>query len=115
MEQGMIRPPKGLFHLRWALGRPGRPPSTVPQVSSGQDGAANLSAAPSLLPGEDVVIYAVALPNLPAGQRRAAATFAVEDLIAQPLDQVRVVMGPQFPEGSGKWLVAASSSGLAEL
>ena len=63
-------------------------------------------AQPYLLNGEDVVIHAIALPNLPPGQRRAAAAFAAEEFIAQPLDQVRVVLGPQYPEGSGKWLVA---------
>lgn len=64
------------------------------------------SGQPFFLPAADVVIHAIALPNLPPGQRRAAASFAVEELIAQPLDQVRVVLGPEFPEKSGKWLVA---------
>ena len=81
----------------------------VPTADPAQPQAKNPSQAlaqPFLLPAEDVVIHAITLPNLPPGQRRAAAAFAVEDFIAQPLDQVRVILGPQYPEGSGKWLVA---------
>ena len=76
------------------------------QAQARPNSAAQNLSRPFLLPAEDVVIHAIALPNLPPGQRRAAAAFAVEDFIAQPLDQVRVVLGPQYPEGSGKWLVA---------
>ena len=76
------------------------------QAKSGPVSRAQSLVLPYLLPAEDVVIHAIALPNLPPGQRRAAAAFAVEDFIAQPLDQVRVVLGPHYPEGSGKWLVA---------
>ena len=76
--------------------------------------SSSILAQPFLLSGEDVVIHAITLPNLPPGQRRAAAAFAVEDLVAQPLDQVRVVLGPQYPEGSGNWLVAVVERALLE-
>jgi len=72
--------------------------------------AAQNPSAPYLLSGEDVVMYAVDLPNLNATQRRAAAAFAVEEVLAQPLHRVRVVLGPQYPATSGKWLVAVVDS-----
>lgn len=58
----------------------------------------------SLVPGEDVLLLAVDLPVMTASQRRASLGFAIEDRIAQPLDEVQVVPGPQMP--SGQWLVA---------
>jgi len=59
------------------------------------------------LGGEDVLLLAVAMPSMPAAQRRAAVAFAVEDRIAQPLDEVHVVLGPSL--GGGRWLVAVVS------
>jgi general secretion pathway protein L len=82
--------------------RPIRVASETPQAQA----ATPSLAAPFFLQAEDAVLHALALPNLPPSQRRTAAIFAVEDQIAQPLEQVRVVLGPQFPEGSGTWLVA---------
>ena len=58
----------------------------------------------TLVPSEDVLLLAVDLPAMPAQQRRAAVGFAVEDQIAQPLDEVQVVLGPQL--SPGLWLVA---------
>ena len=55
---------------------------------------------------EQVLLLAVALPVMAAAQRRAAVGFAVEDRIAQPLDEVQVVLGPQV--SSGVWLVAVT-------
>lgn len=79
---------------------------TGTQATATTRSAAKSPSAPYLLSGEDVVLYAVDLPNLTSAQRRAAAAFAVEELIAQPLHRVRVVLGPQYPATSGKWLVA---------
>ena len=58
----------------------------------------------TFLPSEDVLLLSVALPAMSASQRRAAIGFAVEDDLAQPLDQVHVVLGPQM--ANGRWLVA---------
>ena len=61
----------------------------------------------SLVPTEQVLLLAVDLPVMPAAQRRAAVGFAVEDRIAQGLDEVRVVLGPQMSPGI--WLVAVTA------
>ena len=58
----------------------------------------------ALVPGADVLLLAVELPVMPASQRRAAVGYAVEDQIAQPLDEVQVVLGPQLSQTL--WLVA---------
>lgn len=55
---------------------------------------------------ESVLLLCVALPEMSAAQRRAACAYAVEDRIAQPLDQVHVVAGPPVPGRPGHWLVA---------
>ena len=68
-----------------------------------------ISLNPLILPGEDVVLMSVTLPALAPAPRRAAAAFAVEDRLAQPLEDVRVVLGSQLPAGSGQWLVAVVS------
>lgn len=68
----------------------------------------------SLVPSEDVLLLAVDLPAMPASQRRASVGFAVEDRIAQSLDDVQVVLGPQV--SPGLWLVAVvAKSSLANL
>jgi general secretion pathway protein L len=59
----------------------------------------------SYVPTEDVLLLCIALPPMTAAQRRASIGFAVEDRIAQPLDQVHVVPGPEGPL-PGTWLVA---------
>lgn len=61
----------------------------------------------TLIPTENVLLLTVDLPSMPAAQRRAAIGFAVEDRIAQPLDQVQVVVGPQM--AAGTWLVAVTA------
>ena len=97
MTGGMIVGSARLLRSRRGVAAPG-------QTDAGS--RVQALAQPYLLDGEDVVIHAITLPNLPPGQRRAAASFAVEDVIAQPLDQVRVILGPQYPDASGTWLVA---------
>ena len=56
----------------------------------------------------------VSLPKMAAAQRRAAVAFAIEDLIAQPLDQVHVVLGPESSSAgnAGSWLVAVVSNAV---
>ena len=56
-----------------------------------------------LVPTEQVLLLAVALPQMPTAQRRVAVAFAVEDQIARALDDVHVVLGPQVGTA---WLVA---------
>lgn len=63
----------------------------------------------ALVPSEDVLLLAVDLPAMPASQRRAAVGFAVEDQIAQTLDEVQVVLGPQLPQGPCMVAVIARS------
>ena len=58
------------------------------------------------VPAEHVLLLAVDLPAMPAAQRRAAVGFAVEDRIAQSLDEVQVALGPQL--AAGVWLVAVT-------
>ena len=61
------------------------------------DGSADMLQAPpgvAWVPTEQVLLLSAVLPPLSAGQRRAAVGFAVEDRIAQPLEQVAVVLGP---------------------
>lgn len=62
------------------------------------------------LPGEDVLLLSVALPAMSLAQRRAAIGFAIEDNLAQPLDQVHVALGPRMVSGS--WLVGVISRDL---
>ncbi|MEO8241423.1 MAG: type II secretion system protein GspL [bacterium] len=49
---------------------------------------------------EAVTILRVTLPPLPAAQRRAAALYAAEPFIAQPLEEVQVILGPKV-QGEG--------------
>ena len=63
------------------------------------------------MPGEEVFLLTVALPAMTAAQRRATVAYAIEDRIAQPLDLVHGVLGPQVPgsQDPGLWLVAVVS------
>ena len=63
---------------------------------------------------EHVLLMKVSLPKMAAAQRRAAVAFAIEDLIAQPLDQVHVVLGPESSSAgnAGSWLVAVVSNAV---
>ncbi len=65
-----------------------------------------------LVPSEQVLLLAVPMPGMSASQRRAAAGFAVEGMIARPLDDVRVVLGPVLP-GGRTWLVAVIAADTA--
>lgn len=97
-----------MVRQRWPVKRP-----KVPALSRQAPAALTQPLAiPFFLPPEAVLVHAIPLPDLPPAARRAAAGFAVEDLIAQPLEQVRVVLGPQYPEKSGTWLVAVVDQGV---
>ena len=65
------------------------------------------------LPGEHALLLRVPLPLATHRQRQAAIGFAVEDLIAEPLDAVHVAIGP--PLGPGDYLaVIVRHSVMAE-
>ncbi len=68
------------------------------------------------LPGEGVLLLAVAMPDMSHAQRRAAVGFAVEDRIARPLDDVHVILGPALADtGDGRhWLVAVIARDVLE-
>jgi general secretion pathway protein L len=54
------------------------------------------------LPGELALMLRVPLPLPSHRQRQAAVVYAVEDLIAEPLDAAHVVLGPEL--GAGEYL-----------
>ena len=57
-----------------------------------------------LVPSEHVLLLAVDLPPIAnVMKRRQAAPFAVEDRIAQPLDEVHVAVGDEV--APGRWLI----------
>lgn len=57
-----------------------------------------------LVPSEHVLLLAVDLPPIAnAAKRRQAAPFAVEDRIAQPLEEVHVALGDELKPG--RWLI----------
>lgn len=51
-----------------------------------------------LVPNEDILVVVTDLPFASRRQREAAAPFAVEGLIGQPLDEVHVAVGIQMTE-----------------
>lgn len=61
------------------------------------------------IPTEDVLMLTVPLPVMSVAQRRLSVAYAVEDRIAQPLDEVHVVLGPEIAAAKGTWLVAVIS------
>lgn len=67
------------------------------------------SAQVRLVPAEHVSLFLVELPLRSKAQRLAAAGFAVEDLLASPLDETHIAVGPRF--GRDRYLVAAVAHG----
>ena len=76
-----------------------------------------------LVPTEDVLLLAVDLPLASAAARRAAAPFAVEDRIADPLDAVHIVVGDALAPATYlvavvrhavmvRWVAAIAAAGL---
>lgn len=58
-----------------------------------------------VLPADGCILLSVPLPKLPPSQRRKAARYAVEDQLVEDLEIEQVAVGPEFPVGSGRWLV----------
>lgn len=52
-----------------------------------------------LAPSEDILLTTVDLPMASRRQRAAAVGFAVEDVVAESLDDVHVVLGPEITRG----------------
>ena len=69
--------------------------------------AANLGADAIAWPTEDALLVRIALPLASHRQRKAAVGFAVEDLIAEPLESTHVVLGPEL--APGEFLAIATS------
>lgn len=57
------------------------------------------------VPSEDVIILALTLPQVPQAQRAAAALFAAEPYLSQPIEEMQLVLGPQTGTGrNAPWL-----------
>ena len=67
-----------------------------------------LPAGVAHIASEAVLLLRVSLPKLPRAQWRSAVAYAVEDRIAQPLEAVAVVLGPDLGgrDAPGSFLVA---------
>ena len=70
-----------------------------PHLSVVETVAVGLGADALALPSEDALLVRVALPLASHRQRQAAVGFAVEDLIAEPLEGSHVVLGPELAPG----------------
>ena len=66
---------------------------------SGTGAAPPAPAGVRWIASEDVLLITTALPAMPAAQRRSAVAFAVEDRIAEALEQVHVILGPAERDG----------------
>lgn len=64
------------------------------------------------LPCEHVLLARVKLPSVPRRQLEAAVRLAIRDLIAEPLDRVHIVPGPDL--GQGDFLVAVVRHAVME-
>lgn len=64
------------------------------------------------LPTEEVMLVRVLLPLATHRQRQAAVSYAVEDLIAEPLEAVHVALGPEL--APGEYLVAVLAQAKME-
>ncbi|MEQ8798881.1 MAG: type II secretion system protein GspL [Salinisphaeraceae bacterium] len=72
---------------------------------------ADLPADVSLIlvvPGEDVLLSSVDIPPVrQATRRRQAVRFALEDRLAQPIDELHIAIGPRTPGGEFPAAIAA--------
>jgi general secretion pathway protein L len=67
------------------------------------------------VPSDNLLILGLALPKLAPYQRNAAALFAAEHLLAQPVEEMSVVVGPQISaDPTGPWLVVIMASKVFE-
>lgn len=78
---------------------PGHGPMALPGVNDGTVGKDAIT-----IPCEHVLLARVKLPSVPRRDRQAALRSAVEDLLAEPLDQVHIAAGPEL--GQDERLVA---------
>jgi len=104
-------PPDPARAAPWALvdgnGRP---------LASGVDPPQRWPAADhrvAVVAADAVRVVALKLPPLPASRVAAAATFALEDRLATPLDDAVVAVGPQRDDGCVVAVVAARVLALA--
>lgn len=67
-----------------------------------------------ILPATGSILLSVALPKLPPSQRRNAARYAVEDQLVEDVEIEQVCVGPEFPLGSGRWLVLVLPKGRVQ-
>lgn len=58
------------------------------------------------MPGELVLVLRVPLPLASQRQRQAAVPFAIEDLVAEPIEALHVALGPEI--GPGEYLVGVA-------
>lgn len=79
-------------------------PAARSPISLVQAPEAGLGPDAIAVPSEGVTLARVSLPLATQRQRLAAAGFAVEDMIAEPLEAVHVAVGPEL--ASGEYLVA---------
>jgi general secretion pathway protein L len=85
------------------LRRQGAPEATSaasrPRLSVVESVAAGLGTDALALASEDALLVRVVLPLASHRQRQAAVGFAIEDLIAEPLEVSHVVLGPELAPG----------------
>ena len=74
-------------------------PDTRPRLALVPRPGDGLGADALPLPGELALLLRVPLPLASHRQRQAAVAFAVEDLIAEPLEAVHVALGPELAPG----------------
>ncbi len=114
-----VRPAQRLLEHPSSLTEPAQP-SPAARVELSQTIDMNIELLPpqgvTFVPTEIALLLNVTLPKMAALQRRSAVQFAIEDKIAQPLDQVHVVLGPKVQEDgtSAAWLVAVVSNAVME-
>lgn len=83
--------------LRRAPAEP--PPPAHPPRTPAPDPSVGLGADVVALPGELALLLRVPLPLRSRRQREAAVGYAVEDLIAEPLEASHVALGPELAPG----------------
>ena len=76
------------------------------QTATGATRAGATGADPVIaVPSEALLILALTLPPLAASQRRAAALFAAEPFLSQPLEEMQLILGPRLgPDAAAPYL-----------
>lgn len=113
-----VRPALRLLQKPTPLPEPAEIQSAVIQTSHAIEVTTELLLPEGVIfvPTETALLLNVTLPKMAASQRKSAVQFAIEDRIAQPLDQVHVVLGPKVQDTgtSAAWLVAVISNAVME-